>query len=426
MQNILVVDDLAENRFLLQTILEHHGYAVTVVTNGAEALAAARSRPPDLVISDILMPVMDGFMLCRQWRQDPVLRGIPFIFHSASYTDARDKQLAMSLGADRFLGEPVEADVIVATVRQLLGDGIAPALPPQNAAPKPGFLEEYPEPVYLKEYNEVLIRRLEDKNKALQAANLRLRALDGMKNNLLANISHELRTPLVAVRGYTELICAGMSGPVSPQQRDQCGVMLRNIDRQLMVINNLLQLASLVHLHHDVRAADELALDIELRNGGLPLNFTTFPAGGLLDEVANLVRDKARERNITLRSDGGAVEVCGDRGQLLQALVNLADNAVKFTPPGGAVSIGVSATPTETQFHIRDSGPGIAADSQQNIFEQFYQLNSSATREHGGLGIGLSVAADLIGRHHGRINVASEPGQGALFTVTLPRPAASA
>lgn len=407
MQNILVVDDLAENRFLLQTILEHNGYAVTVVNNGAEALAAARSQPPDLVISDILMPVMDGFMLCRQWRLDPALRVIPFIFHSASYTDARDKQLAMSLGADRFIGEPVEADVIVDTVRQLLGDGAAPARPAPDVTPAPGYLEEYPEPVYLKEYNEVLIRRLEEKNKALQAANLRLRALDGMKNSLLANISHELRTPLVAVRGYTEMICAGTSGPVSPQQRDQCGVMLRNIDRQLMVINNLLQLAS----------GDR---------GGQPLNFTTFPAGGLLDEIGNLVRGKAQERNITLRSDGGAVPVYGDRGQLLQALVNLADNAVKFTPPGGAVSISVIATPVETQFHIRDSGPGIAAGNQHNIFEQFYQLDSSATREHGGLGIGLNVAADLIGRHHGRINVASEPGQGALFTVTLPRPAASA
>lgn len=393
MHSVLIVDDLAENRCLLKTILENAGYAVLTAMNGAEALTVALARPPDLVISDILMPVMDGFMLCRQWRQDPMLGRIPFIFLTASYTDAKDRQLAMSLGADRFITVPAEPEVIVQAVRQLLEGGGRPE------RTKPGVT---PDPVCLRRYNEALIRKLENQLKDMETANIRLRARDGMKNSLLAKVAHELRTPLIAVRGYVKMINAGQSGPVSPLQRDQCGVMLGNIDLQFVVIDNL------QHLANDDRR-------------GLPLSYDTFPADKLIDEVGDLLRGKAREREITLRCEGSAVAVYGDRRQLLQVLTNLVDNAVKFTPLGGTVAISADANPTEVQFRVRDSGPGITAANQQHIFEQFYQADNPADAAPGGLGIGLSIAADLVSRQRGRITVTSEPGQGTLFTVILPR-----
>ncbi len=393
MHSVLIVDDLAENRCLLKTILENAGYTVLTAMNGAEALTVALARPPDLVISDILMPVMDGFMLCRQWRQDPMLGRIPFIFLTASYTDDKDRQLAMSSGADRFITVPAPPEVIVATVQQLLAEGGRPA------RTRPGVT---PDPVCLRRYNETLICKLETQLKEMETANIRLRARDGMNNNLLANIAHELRTPLIAVRGYARMISAGQSGPVSPLQREQCGVMLDNIDLQFAVIDNLQQLANT-----DRR--------------GLPLNYDTFPADGLSEEVGELLRGKAREREITLRCEGSAVAVYGDRRQLLQVLTNIADNAIKFTPPGGTVTISAAANPTEVQFHVRDSGPGISAANQRHIFEQFYQVDQPEGGAAGGLGIGLSIAAALVSRQHGRITVVSAPGQGSVFTVILPR-----
>src|SRR3972149_444414 len=98
MKRILIVDDLEQNRYLLEATLQGYGYETVSATHGAEALAAARSQPPDLIIADILMPVMDGFALCKQWRADERLRAIPFIFYTATYTDPKDEQLALNLG----------------------------------------------------------------------------------------------------------------------------------------------------------------------------------------------------------------------------------------------------------------------------------------------------------------------------------------
>jgi len=129
MEHILIVDDDAQNTYLLQSILSGSGYRVTAAANGAEALEKVRAELPDMIVADILMPVMDGFELCRAWRADELLKDVPFVFYTATYTDPRDEQLAMRLGADRFLVKPQEPDVLLATLQDVLqarhsGDGI--------------------------------------------------------------------------------------------------------------------------------------------------------------------------------------------------------------------------------------------------------------------------------------------------------------
>jgi two-component sensor histidine kinase/ActR/RegA family two-component response regulator len=121
MEKILIVDDVEQNLYMLQLILEHEGYEVEAAINGKNALERARRDPPDLIISDILMPVMDGFTLCCEWRRDPRLKRIPFVFYTATYTDRKDEELALKLGADLFLRKPLDPDEIVKIVLQFEG-----------------------------------------------------------------------------------------------------------------------------------------------------------------------------------------------------------------------------------------------------------------------------------------------------------------
>ncbi|MBI5017515.1 MAG: response regulator [Deltaproteobacteria bacterium] len=163
MKRVLIVDDHEENRYLLRALLAGNGFQVTEARNGAEALEKAREHVPDLVVSDILMPVMDGFALCRAWRADPETAAVPFVFYTATYTDARDRTFALDLGADAFVVKPVEPEEFVAAMWRVL-EGVTRTIPEAAAAPPED------ERALLREYNEVLIRKLEEKVCQLEEA----------------------------------------------------------------------------------------------------------------------------------------------------------------------------------------------------------------------------------------------------------------
>jgi len=164
---ILVVDDNESNRYQLQVLLSGNGYHVVTATQGAEALEKGHEDPPDLVITDILMPVMDGYTLCRAWKQDERLHDIPFVFYTATYTDERDREFALSLGAQGFIAKPEEPDALVERVRQIIDQmGNGPSAPTDRPAGAPGRLAPdapVEEAAFLRQYSEVLVRKLEDK-----------------------------------------------------------------------------------------------------------------------------------------------------------------------------------------------------------------------------------------------------------------------
>lgn len=156
MKHIIIVDDRLENRYMLESLLKGVDYKISTAKNGAEALALARKYPPDLIITDILMPVMDGFTLCKEWRKDEVLKRIPFIFYTAAYTSPQDIKYALRLGADRFLIKPQEPSVFLTIIKQVLDEsemGVIKAKPELEKS----------ETESLREYNAVLFRKLEDK-----------------------------------------------------------------------------------------------------------------------------------------------------------------------------------------------------------------------------------------------------------------------
>lgn len=167
MNQILIVDDKPENLYFLRALLKGHGYEVIEARHGAEALAKARQNPPHLVISDLLMPVMDGYTLLRHWKLDEQLNSIPFIVYTATYTEPKDERLALDLGADAFIVKPTEPDVFLVRLQELLAKQASGAL---SASSFPSGKDE----VLLKQYNEVLIRRLEIKMEQLERTNREL------------------------------------------------------------------------------------------------------------------------------------------------------------------------------------------------------------------------------------------------------------
>ena len=156
MTRILIADDNPQNLYLLETLLKGCGYEVTSAGNGVDALDLARKSPPDLIITDILMPGLDGFELCRQCKADEQLRHIPFIFYTAHYTDPKDEQFALSLGAERYITKPQQPELLVEIVREVLlkhaqGTIASPAEPPGE------------DKEMVEQYSEVLFRQLEKK-----------------------------------------------------------------------------------------------------------------------------------------------------------------------------------------------------------------------------------------------------------------------
>jgi two-component system cell cycle sensor histidine kinase/response regulator CckA len=161
---VLIVDDKEENLYYLQALLGGHGCVVESARHGAEALVKARLAPPDLVVSDLLMPVMDGYTLLRHWKADPRLKHVPFIVYTATYTEAEDERLALNLGADAFILKPAEPEAFLARLREVQAN-VAAAVP---ALPKTPIGDEK---ALLKVYSETLIRKLEEKTMQLEEAN---------------------------------------------------------------------------------------------------------------------------------------------------------------------------------------------------------------------------------------------------------------
>lgn len=172
MKRILIVDDNAENRYILRTLLQAEDYEVDEACHGAEALAKARLKLPLIVISDLLMPVMDGFNLLNQWKSDEQLKQVPFIVYTSTYTDAKDEKLILNLGADAFIIKPAEPDAFMARVAEVFSNKIV-----NN--PKPAGEPLKDETILLKEYNEILIHKLEHKVRELEETTIRL-----MKDNV--------------------------------------------------------------------------------------------------------------------------------------------------------------------------------------------------------------------------------------------------
>lgn len=240
----------------------------------------------------------------------------------------------------------------------------------------------------------------------LKQVNTELLTLDEMKSNLLANVSHELRTPLVSVRGYIEMTLSGILGSISDRQSKGLEVAIRNVDRLVGLIDNLLNFA-------------------RLDAGREKLHLSRFLLSDLVEATITELEPIFKRNGTNVDADlVKDIELFADRDQLHRLLSNLLDNATKFASTNGKIRISTDVSDIERKVTIavHDNGPGIPEKEREKVFERFYQVDSASTRKYGGTGIGLSICRDIVLMHGGEINAGKSPLGGAVLTVKLPTP----
>jgi two-component system sensor histidine kinase BarA len=259
-------------------------------------------------------------------------------------------------------------------------------------------------------------REVQDKNKRLVDAMERLQELSRLKSNFLATVSHELRTPLTSVIGYSEMLLAGLAGDLNDEQKDYLKTILEKGESLLRLISSILDLSR-----------------IEAR--GVQLLRKPTSLSEVVQSAMESVLPQSLKKNLQLTStiSPSVKSVVVDPDKLRQCVVNLLSNSVKFTPAGGVIAVQagpadhapMDSGPFGTsggffQISVTDNGIGIPADVQPKVFETFFQVDSSASREYGGAGLGLSIVKSYVEAHGGEVAVRSEAGKGSTFTLILP------
>jgi signal transduction histidine kinase len=242
----------------------------------------------------------------------------------------------------------------------------------------------------------------------VQRAYTQLQTLDRMKSDFLNSISHELRTPLAPILGYSDILLSGSMGLLPPNCVRAVQAISTSAKRLLSLVEGLL-------------------LFVRLDEGEMALNREPVDLPPLVALVMEPFQAKAVERKLSLANEvaGGVPAVMADREELIMALTHLVDNATKFTLAGGRVTVSARPVAAEdgsmlVEIAVQDTGIGIPAELHAKIFERFYQVDSSTTRQFGGVGIGLAAVKRIVEAHGSRVLVESEPGKGSTFRFHLP------
>jgi two-component system, NarL family, sensor histidine kinase BarA len=273
-------------------------------------------------------------------------------------------------------------------------------------------------------------RQLQKQNRHLAETNNKLQELDRMKSNFLATVSHELRTPLTSVIGYSEMLVEGIAGDLNEEQMEFVQTIMTKGESLLTLITQLLDIT-------------------QLDMGTLKFSKSSYEISDVVNEAYTSVLPQYLKKNVqlTMKHDPDLPSLFGDSPKIVQIFVNLLGNSIKFTPDGGSVSIRASKysrsredpsssqesqpeitgsalfdLPTEefVLVQVTDTGIGFPEDQKEKIFDRFFQVDNSSTRQFGGAGLGLSIVKNILDAHRGEISVDSVVNQGSRFSVLLP------
>ncbi|NJM05634.1 hybrid sensor histidine kinase/response regulator [Candidatus Gracilibacteria bacterium] len=384
---ILYIEDNPDNQRLVQKVLSANGYSIAIAEDGTDGVTLARASQPTLILVDLGIPGLDGYETTTRLRGLPHLEAVPIIALTADST-AGSRERALVAGCDGYLVKPIDPRLLPRQIDEFI-------------AGKREVVPADAEAELLRVYSRKLVERLEEQVRELSRANAELKEIDRMKSQFLATLSHELRTPLTSLVGYLELFDRGLLGELSQSQRDALSVMRRSGETLTQQLNNLLYF-------QELRMRKFVFASVLLQER----------LGPLLDTS----RHRAAQRQIRfevifaplapLNADGSAIEML---------LRNLIDNAIKFSPSGGRVLVSLRDEPEAVLIRVADTGPGIPPEAHEKIFLPFYQVDTTLARNYPGSGLGLAIVRHIAEAHGGSVHVRSQPQQGSVFTVTLPR-----
>lgn len=430
MATILVVDDQELNRSVLTTLLGYHGHRLVEAATGVEALNKICLESPQLVVTDILMPAMDGYEFVRRLRKLETIRQPKVIFYSATYLEEEARTLARACGVSSVICKPTEPGQILKIV-----DSVLSSEPSELPADTGGKADEegvsqilsrklYEKVQEVEELNARLERRVAERTAALESVNrsLQQEILERkkaeeevvrsheerlrLKSEFLSHVSHELRSPLSVAHQFTTILLDGLGGPLSPEQQEYLEIMLRNLNQLKGMINDLLEAS-----RADV--------------GKLAVRPSSLSLEGLVEKTAKAYGAIAAKKSIALKTliPPDLPAVYADASRISQVLGNLLDNAVKFSPPESTIRVEASVFESDPNFicvSVIDCGCGVKAEDAERIFERLYQAKDSLQTSRQGLGLGLHICKELIVLHGGNIWMDSKCGKGSAFHFTLP------
>jgi signal transduction histidine kinase len=361
---ILIVDDEEGLRTSLVTGFRREGYEATGAESGEAALAVLRQAPADILLTDLVMPGMDGITLMERAQRD----------HPAILT------ILMTAGG-----------TVESAIRALKGGAF-------DYVQKPFSFAE----IFHLTRRGIEQQRLRQENRQLSEINRRLSELDQLKSSLLSAMTHEFRTPLTLMQGWLEMLLAGQLGSLSAEQRESLGEVSRGAVRLGRLVENLLAF-------------------VECGRGQAVRQWLPVSLPGLVEEVTRRLAPDCAQRGVRLEvdvpADLPAVPGDGERLQLL--LFNLVENAVKFNEPGGRVVVRAASEDGALVGTITNTRGEIAPEQLPGLLQPFTQGDMGSTRAAGGLGLGLSVARAIVDAHGGTLSVDTGRGQGTTVRVVL-------
>lgn len=418
--NILIVEDSPTQAISLKNILEKYECEIQLASDGVDALQKIQKQRPDIVISDIEMPRMNGYDFCRHVKADNALKSLPVILLT-NLTDSMDVIRGIECGADSFLTKPCEINLLLTTIGNILenkklrqeGDsnkrlefffgGQSHKIAVDQVQITDLLLSTFSNAIQKNLELEKAFRKLNQTYEQLERKNEELKLLNKQKNQLLGMAAHDLRNPLGIIKGYSEFLMDSLKNKIGAEDFKMVEVINHSSSYMLQLINDLLDLAV-------------------IESGTVSLHFSKTNLPQLIQESLVYFKGLAEKKNtsLTFNYKNQSSEVCCDPNKVSQILNNLVSNAIKFSHPGGNIEISLVPSDKEILITVRDSGIGITPEAKANLFQPFSKASKSGTAGEKGTGLGLAIVHKIVSEHKGKIWVESELGKGSKFCVTLP------
>ncbi len=359
--SILIVDDTPANLHLLTGMLRDLGYKVRSVSDGQFALRTAKHDPPDLILLDVMMPNMNGYEVCSLLKADDTLSEIPVIFISA-LNDTMDKVKAFQVGGLDYITKPFQLREVQARVATHL--------------------------------------ELHKQRHLLTVSYEKLRRLEELRDNLVHMIVHDMRSPLTSMKGFLELITIVDGEALSAEGRAYVSIVNQSADSLVEMTTTLLDVS-------------------KIEAGEMPLELSVCQPACIIRSVVDRMDSLRKQRTVSVEVPDETVSVRADPKMLDRIIQNLLGNALKFTPDYGSITVGCDVDNSGLRVFVRDTGPGIPADSRERIFEKFGQVSQASNQKYS-TGLGLTFCKLAVEAHGGSIGVDSELEKGSTFWFTIP------